>query len=182
MAKTENKALYYIRITGVLLIITMCTAFLLSFVNGVTKDVIAENEKKKMNEAISAIFTNVNDIKTEAVIESDVVLYKVSDGATLAGYYAEVKPVGFKGEISMLVGLDTEGKVLGVKILSHSETVGIGDAAFADSYISGFIGKGDSSSIPDAIGGATYSSGAVREGVSSVLDAFKEFKSKGGAL
>ncbi len=174
MSKSENKALYYIRITGVLLIITMCTAFLLSFVNGITKDVIAENERKKTAEAVSAIFVGATDIKTE---EFNDVLLAVKDGDKLIGYYATVAPMGFKAEVNMMVGLDTDGKVIGIKILSNSETVGIGDAAFADGYLAGFSGKAESGELPDSISGATYSSNAVREGVAQALDAFK----KGGA-
>ncbi len=179
MEKKQNNVLYYIRLTGVLLLITMCTAFLLSFVNKITKDVIAENQQKETNKAISEIFPSAKDIKTEALspegAQTDE-FYKVNDGDTLVGYYAVVSPVGFKGDVKMIVGLDASGKVIGVKVLSHSETVGIGDKALSDSYFSGFYGKGDSDKLPDAIGGATYSSNAVREGVKAALDTFNIIK------
>ncbi len=181
MEKKQNDLLYYARITGVLLIITMCTAFLLSFVNAVTKDVIAENEKKETNKAISEIFVSAVNVSTEALspegAETDE-FYKVSDGGALIGYYAVVSPVGFKGDVKMIVGLDADGKVIGVKVLSHSETVGIGDKALSDPYFSGFYGKGDGDKLPDAIGGATYSSNAVREGVRIATAAFR--LTKGG--
>ena len=49
----------FVRITGVLLIITMSVAFLLSFVNGITKDKIAANEAAKTAEAVKALFPDV---------------------------------------------------------------------------------------------------------------------------
>ncbi len=182
MNKNQSKALYYVRITGVLLVITMCTAFLLAFVNGVTKDRIAENELKKTNEAVSSVFTTAADIKTEDLgitLEDVEVFCKVLDGDTHIGYYATVTPIGFKGDVKMLVGLDTEGKVLGIKILSHSETVGIGDKAFTDGYLGEFNGVGESEALPDAISGATYSSNAVRNGAILAYEAYKT--AKGGA-
>ncbi len=179
MERKQSKAFYYVRITGVLLIITMCTALLLSFVNVITKDIIAENEQKETNKAISEIFPSATDIKTEALAaegsQADE-FYKVSDGDALVGYYAVVTPTGFKGEVKMIVGLNADGKVVGIKVLSHSETVGIGDKALSDSYFSGFLGKAENDTLPDAISGATYSSNAVREGIQTALDAFKLVK------
>ncbi len=178
----QNKALYFVRITCVLLIITMCTAFLLAFVNGVTKDVIAENEVKKTNEAVAGVFTSAADIKTEdtgVTAEKVEIFCKVLDGDKHIGYYATVTATGFKGDVKMLIGLDTEGKVLGVKILTHSETVGIGDKALADDYLSGFGGIGEGDALPDAISGATYTSNAVRNGITYALNAYKT--AKGGS-
>lgn len=34
---------------------------------------------------------------------------------------------GYSGDIDLLVGIDTKGKVLGVRVLSHKETPGLGD-------------------------------------------------------
>ncbi len=160
----------------------MCTAFLLSFVNVMTKDIIAENEQKETNKAISDIFSSAKNIKTEVLApkgsQTDE-FYKVYDGEQIIGYYAVVSPNGFKGEVKMIVGLDHNGKVVGLKVLSHSETVGIGDKALSESYFSGFYEKGDGDKLPDAISGATYSSNAVREGVNTALNAFKLVKGGG---
>jgi|32_taG_2_1085360.scaffolds.fasta_scaffold00055_85 Na+-translocating ferredoxin:NAD+ oxidoreductase subunit G len=38
-----------------------------------------------------------------------------------------VAPDGYSGDIRLLVGIDTEGQVLGVRVTSHRETPGLGD-------------------------------------------------------
>ena len=82
---------------------------------------------------------------------------------------------GYVGPIRLLVGIDVEGRVLGVRVTSHTETPGIGDAI--DSRRSDWIRQFDGRSLDapageqwqlsrdggnfDAITGATVSSRAV---------------------
>ena len=113
--------------------------------------------------------------------------YEVKDGETVIGYYADVAPVGFKGAVNMMVGLSTDGKVVGVKILSHGETIGIGTRIEDEGFLSGFIGRFGSLSyktgaaagedgVIDGLSGATYSSKAVIVGVDAALAAFNTAK------
>jgi electron transport complex protein RnfG len=168
----------FVRITGVLLIITMSVAFLLSFVNGITKDTIAANEAQKTAEAVKALFPEAAAPTPEnmnAVAEGDLdAFHKVKDGENLVGYYAEVSPSGFKGPVSMIIGLDTEGKIVGIRIISMSETVGIGDKIENESFLGGF--KGLSGSVEaDGISGATYSSKAVIAGANAATAAYAKY-------
>ena len=178
---------YFAKIICVLLVITMAVALLLSLVNMITKDKIAENEAKKLQTAISELFktssattekldvdikTNDNDIK-----KSFTALYAVTDASQLVGYYAEVAPVGYKGEIKMLVGIDAAGSVCGIQILSHSETVGLGDKIENKSFLDKFLGNTtpqDPEKV-DKISTATYSSTAVKLGVKTALVALESF-------
>ena len=47
------------------------------------------------------------------------------------GYAVEVNPVGFDGAVTMMVGIDTQGNVLGISVVSHTETAGLGAVADA---------------------------------------------------
>ena len=187
----KGTVIYVLKICAVLLLITMCTAFLLSFVNGITKDPIAKNEAAKKAKALSELFTDVAapvSEKIEGEYEGEVNgFYLVKDGETIIGYYADVSPVGFKGGVNLMVGLDTEGKVTGVTVLSHGETVGIGDKIEDKDFRSGFIGRegslsykkgagADEAGVIDGISGATYSSKAVINGVDLALKAYKTAK------
>ena len=187
----KGTVIYVLKICAVLLLITMCTAFLLSFVNGLTKDPIAKNEAAKKAKALSELFTDVAapvSEKIEGEYEGEVNgFYLVKDGETIIGYYADVSPVGFKGGVNLMVGLDTEGKVTGVTVLSHGETVGIGDKIEDKDFRSGFIGRegslsykkgagADEAGVIDGISGATYSSKAVINGVDLALKAYKTAK------
>ncbi len=182
MAKiTKESTVYVLKICAILLIITMCVAFLLSFVNAVTKDVIAANEAAKISEALGGLFPDAATPSAN-LIEGEfgeVVngFYEVKDGDALKGYYADVSPVGFKGAVNLMVGLDAEGKVVGVKIISHGETVGIGDRIQNGEFLDKFVGKQDAlNGSVDTISGATYSSRAVVNGVDAALSAYKTMK------
>ena len=197
MNMTKKDVSFFIRVIGVLLVITMCVAGLLSLVNMITRDRIAAIEVEKTNAAIKALFIGVSDPKgSDAPVytsEQDTALeglYEVKSGDAIVGYYAKVAPKGFKDKVNMLVGLDTEGKVCGIQIISHGETVGIGDKIEDESFRSLFNGKSgvltykkgadNSGSLMDGISGATYSSKAVIAGVSSACAAYEAYK--GGAV
>lgn len=184
---SKNTVFYVLKICAVLLLITMCTAFLLSFVNGITKDPIAKNEAAKKAKALSELFPNAAAPASEEIAgeyEGEVNgFYLVKDGETVIGYYADVSPVGFKGGVNLMVGLDAAGKVTGVTVLSHGETVGIGDKIEDKGFLSGFIGRegsisykkgagADEAGVIDGISGATYSSKAVIVGVDLTLKAY----------
>ena len=106
MAKiTKESTMYVLKICAVLLIITMCVAFLLSFVNAVTKDTIAANEAAKISEALGGLFPSAAAPEANACSGEfgDVVngFYAVKDGDAVIGYYADVSPVGFKGAVNI---------------------------------------------------------------------------------
>lgn len=174
--KIEKKdVLYFVRIISVLLLITMMVALLLAFVNGITAPVIAANDEKKMLDSIKDLFPTASDPKTEAAtftkdIEDLDTFYRVTDGGEGIGFCAVVNPKGFKGEVKMMVGI-VDGKVCGIRVLSHGETVGIGDKALGEEYFGKFNGVADYRTEIDVVSGATYTSKAVKNGVKAALQA-----------
>ena len=96
------------------------------------------------------------------------------------GYAVEVTPMGFDNTITMMVGIDTEGKVLGISIISHTETAGLGAVAAAkntagEAFRGQFAGLSDTLSVTkdggqvDAITGATITSRAICQGINAAL-------------
>ena len=81
----------------------------------------------------------------------------------------------------MLVGVDPELRVKGMKILSQRETPGLGTNVEKPKFQKQFIGKGMKDAIEpkkdiDAITGATISSRAVCEGVKTVLRDSEQYR------
>lgn len=80
-------------------------------------------------------------------------------------------PPGFQGDITLAVGLDVEGRQLvGVQVLAHTETAGLGSRVADPEYLQQFTGKRVSDDFTlskdvDGISGATVSSAAVANGV-----------------
>lgn len=171
----EKGIKFYIRVAGVLFVVCAITALLLSAIHGLTKDKIETNAVNKMNATIAEIFKG--DIKTEKVevpLSSTVKdVYKVTCDDDLVGYAVHVVPMGFKGDIDMMVGVDQSGKCIDVKIISLSETPGlgskVGDEIFLAQYQGGdgnYTVKGDI----QPVAGATISSAAVTDGVNAAID------------
>ena len=95
-----------------------------------------------------------------------------------AADFGEVKTL--EGDISVMTGVDKDGKVTGVNILSHSETAGLGANAVKESFRDQFVGlvkgitvskdKPGENSI-DALTGATVTSRAVTKAVNAAIEA-----------
>lgn len=50
-----------------------------------------------------------------------------NEGKVSAVAYGLVAPGGYSGAINLIMGIDRDGKVLGVRVISHAETPGLGD-------------------------------------------------------
>lgn len=169
-----KQLLYDLRIAGSLLIICMTVALLLSAVHIATRDVISENERLEKEAAITAIYPAFSTIEETAGSYPDGIqtVYTVRHAEDLLGYAVNLEIKGFGGTIQMMVGIDAAGAVCGVKILSHSETPGLGSRATTDDYLTQYIGLDEQPILGthiDAVSGATISSRAVKNGVALAL-------------
>ncbi|WP_255211222.1 FMN-binding protein, partial [Methylogaea oryzae] len=48
-------------------------------------------------------------------------------GRVTGAAFRLVAPDGYSGNIALILGVDTEGRVLGVRVIAHAETPGLGD-------------------------------------------------------
>lgn len=177
--KQESTAKFVMRLTLTLLIIATIVAALLAFVNQLTAPIIAQANQEKIMKAIEVVLpggyeTEITDFSDETGLVSKV--YKGQNG-----YAVEVAPSGFDGAITLMVGIDLEGKVLGISVVSHTETAGLGAVAAAknaagEAFRGQFIGQSGAVAVTkdggviDAITGATVTSRAICDGVNAALD------------
>ena len=171
----------FIRLSGMLCIITLVAAFLLAGVNKITKTKIADAEKNSIIQAMKVLFPEADEFKeiSESVSEG------LKDGENI-GYCVNVSPKGYGGEIKILVGIDSEDKVTGIEVLSHSETPGLGAKSTSEEFKSQFKGKDTELSVVksqtqnsgeiQAITGATVTSRAIADGVKEASSIIEEIK------
>ena len=176
--KKESTVKYVLRLTFTLLLITSVVAAALAAVNAVTEPIIKQLNEQKTQQAIETVLPGGYSETIENFDDQNGLVTKVYKGAN--GYAMEVRPAGFDGEIVMMVGVDFEGKVLGISVVSHTETAGLGAVAAAkteagNAFRGQFTGKSgeilvnkDGGDI-DAITGATITSRAVCLGVSAAV-------------
>ena len=176
--KTESMVKFVLRLALTLLIITSVVAVLLAGVNMITAPAIEQLNAQKTQEAIEAVLPGGYDTEITDYADDTGLVSKVYSGAN--GYAFEVTPGGFDNTITMMVGIDTEGKVLGISIVSHTETAGLGAVAAAntsagEAFRGNFVGASGSVAVTkdggtvEAITGATITSRAVCTGVNAAL-------------
>ncbi|MBR2889839.1 MAG: RnfABCDGE type electron transport complex subunit G [Oscillospiraceae bacterium] len=176
--KTESNVMYVVRLAGTLLLIAAIVAALLAGVNMVTAPIIEQLNYEKTQAAINAVLPGGGE---EIAFTDDTgMVAKVYKSEK--GYAVQVQPAGFDGTIDMMVGIDHEGKILGISIISHTETAGLGAVAAAktsagENFRGQFVGESGSvgtakrgTGTLDAITGATITSEAVCTGVNAALD------------
>ena len=168
----NNTTKQILRIVLSLTITAAAAALMLSVVNLITEGRIAQNRSDELISAMQAIYPDMNGFETlEYEFDTDVeAVYKIGND-----YCIVVTPKGFSDELELMVGVASDGKVSGVRILNSSETPGIGTKIEGE-YIDSFVGRSGSlmyGANVDAISGATYSSKAVINGVNSALACVK---------
>ena len=176
--KKENAVLYILRLAVTLLTICAVVALALAGANAITKDLIAANKAAKTTQALAKVLPGVEGLeKMEMTGDAGIVTGLYGAGNS---YAVEVAPNGFGGAITMMVGI-TDGKVVGISIISHAETPGLGAVAGANtdkgvSFRDQFAGLiagitiGDGDNQIDSLSGATISSQAIVDGVNAALD------------
>ena len=174
--KTESTVMYVLRLALTLLAITAVVAAALAGVNSITAPAIAELNAQKTQEAIELVLPGGGE---EIDFPAADLVAKVYKGEN--GYAVQTTPGGFDNTITMMVGVDNQGKVLGISIIKHTETAGLGAVAAAgtpagENFRGQFVGASGSVSVTkdggtmDAITGATITSRAICVGVNAALD------------
>ena len=173
----------------------------LAFVYAGTKDQIDKNQKAVMEEALGDLFPgadfdtiqnfrmtdNFVTIDADKNDPSNTGVFAARQNGALVGLAVRTSRGGFGGPVKLLVGVGTDGKIMGVKILEHSETPGLGANLSKPIFINQFAGKpaNDSFTVKqdvDAITASTITSRAVSDSVKAAgLAAVEWMKENGGS-
>ena len=105
-----------------------------------THDKIIENERQTLLNAINAVIANDlynNEILADTLnLEANKQLgttatstvYRARlDEKSVAVVLSAIAPNGYNGKIKLLVGIAFDGRLTGVRVISHKETPGLGD-------------------------------------------------------
>ena len=180
------------KLGGILLLITMISGLLLGFANDLTKEAILENSKIS-KEDLNYIMPSAEKIQDSTIeIDSESAIkeiYEAVNGNDIVGYVMKVTSKGFHGAVDFVVGISKEDKVTGMKVLSHSETPGLGAKISEDKFTERFKDKPATDYLEivkvtpnkdnevEAISGATTSSkasvNAVNEAITFYLEKVK---------
>jgi electron transport complex protein RnfG len=171
--------------TLILVAITLIAGLALAAVYEVTKEPIAEAEYKAKMEAYRTVmpdadnFAEVSLTATElpAGVTVDEVMTATAGNESVGYVIKATSANGYGGNITVAVGILPDGKILGVSVISQSETAGLGAKCAEDSFTNRFAGlfgtveytkTGEEGKV-DALSGATITTNAVTEAVNAAL-------------
>ena len=185
--------------TIILTVITLVSGFLLGLVNHITEEPIAHQQQLAKEEAYAAVFEDADSFEGVSV-ETDLQEYvnaqgyeaqtideimeaKDASGETLGYVMTVTSSEGNGGDIQFAMGVQEDGTMNGISILSISETAGLGMKADTEEFKSQFAGVqtdafeytkdgATQDNQIDAISGATITTNAMTNGVNAGLAAF----------
>jgi len=160
----------------VLFVVCGISAALLSLVNMVTTEPIAAQAEVERREAFQMVMPGADDFR-EQVAGTE---WEALRGGKPAGTVLSVSAQGYSGRIVLAFGLDEQNRLTGLRVLSHTETPGLGAKITGRAFLAQFAGltpeavrlKRDDSGAGriDAITAATISSRAVTNCVRSAVE------------
>ena len=142
--------------TGILAGFALLASILLGVTNCSTEGSIQQrlddDLKKSLQEVVPVTLYDNNLLQDTLTIpsadaniganETTVYLAKKS-GKVTAVCFKFIAPDGYSGAINMIIGIDRDGNILGVRVLSHKETPGLGDKieVVKSPWILSFVGR-----------------------------------------
>lgn len=129
-----------IRVAAILTLFAVLGSGLVTFTYQITAPHIAVNERATLLRTLNALISQdqynndlFNDfiwVQNEDLLGTNqpVTLYRARKaGQPVAALLTPVAPDGYNGAIHLLVGINYNGTLLGVRVISHQETPGLGD-------------------------------------------------------
>ncbi len=113
----------------VLLVVAVISATSLAGLWALTQTSRDEMAKKGVEAALEVVFPGVQDFEVrETKVDGQPFTYRVAvkDGA-VAGYVAEGAASGYSSTLKVMVGVDKNFTIKGIKVLYQKETPGLGD-------------------------------------------------------
>lgn len=116
---------------------TFCLGFgvVLAISDSITVDDIAaralEDRLNSLSQVIPASIHD-NNLVTDAItmkneLDKEITVYRATREGKVTGVAYEIFGTGYAGQMKLMMGVDTQGKILGVRVLAHKETAGLGD-------------------------------------------------------
>ena len=196
-----------VKITSVLFIICLLASGLLAFANELTSGPIAASREKTELEALTKVMKDVESTKLsedeyneaikdfgDSTLGSVDAIYVSKKGEEVVGYIYKCTVGGFGGDVVLLAGINMDSTLSGAKVITHSETAGLGATAANEgegAWINQYEGKSIATDMEviksgtatdsqvNSITGSTITSVAVTGGVNLARAVFLQMT--GGA-
>ncbi|MFY9214278.1 MAG: RnfABCDGE type electron transport complex subunit G [Tissierellaceae bacterium] len=148
------------------------------FTNADVEPIVEETEEEKQAKLLGELFPDADEFT-----EVNENVKEAKAGGELLGYIISTSSKGYGGDVPVLTGVSTDGKLTGIRVGENSETPGLGTKIEEAEFTDTFVGKGTDSELkavasPSAedevlmISGATVSTKAVVKAVNEAIEIF----------
>jgi len=186
-----------VRLIAALTITCAVSALALSVIHGLTEEPIEEQKRLATMRAVQEVLPPFDNDPAEETLmitlqedevgaRDTVTVYLGTQSGQSTGVAFQTFGEGYGGYIDIMVGIDLEGHISGVKILEHEETPGLGAKIEESDFRDQFQGKSLDNSVLvngnlavkndggdlDALTGATISPRGVAQAASAGLKIF----------
>ena len=170
-----------------LFLFTAVAAVIVGFMHFITVEPIARQIYEREQAAINEIIPNSYPYESDDDLDMpDSTVWRwdsrVNAQGELLGYVFFARSRGYDGLVHLLVGFDAGGDILGVRVISHTETPGLGSVIVGASFTEQFVGlrgpvqtaiNPQGAHEIDHITGATLSVNAVLQAVNDAWGIFE---------
>lgn len=181
-----------LKLSMILMLVTVVAALTLAGVNSVTKPLIEEQKRLAVQNALLEVVPDAAEGVYVDIGEKEGELFKAyvsKDTTELVGFAFKAYGKGYSSTIETMVGLDLSGNIKGIKVLFQQETPGLGTKIeevkygelspwFCDQFkskVAEVVAVDKDNGEITSITGATISSRAVTK---SVKDGYIQLKGK----
>lgn len=176
-------------------VIALVTSAALALASAATEKDIAAARAADLKQSLAQVLPGqydndpTQDTLTVPGPAGETTIYRARRGGEVAAVVFHVSGNGYAGAIDCMMGVDRDGQVLGVRVLNHKETPGLGDKIepAKDPWIHRFAGKSlatakwavkkDGGEF-DQFAGATITPRAVVNAVKGGLEFFAQEKAR----
>ena len=165
-------------LTAICLIVTA----LLAVTNHVTSPIISDTRAQRINDSLKSVLPDSGDgvevpidsLEMPSTVKS---VYRFDKDGSYAVVLATTSAYS-SGDMGITVGIDSEGKIVGVKLTSYMDSKDFGQKT----YPQRFIGKDKAGAAGvDTVSGVTYSSTAFKKALADAFTAVELVKQGGAA-
>lgn len=175
----------------ILFAITIIAGMLLGLTYEITKEPIKVQQARIKNEALQAVVAEATAFNDMPILNGDYPgvegVYEAVNGLEVVGYAFEMTATeGYGGDISLMVGIGLDDIILGIDVVKHAETPGLGAKADEADFKGEFAGEeaedltvvkftpSDNTGDVSSISGATITSKSVTTAVNVAIDYFDD--------
>jgi H+/Na+-translocating ferredoxin:NAD+ oxidoreductase subunit G len=117
---------YYLHLGFVLLLITALASGILAYINGLTAPIIEENQRLTKENARKEVMPDAASFENIGTYNEEGIFIAKNDAGEVVGFTFLASLYGYSSDVKSMVGVNKDMIVNKIKVISQTETPGLG--------------------------------------------------------